>query len=1179
MASMFIPSELRPAVEQTGPLTLARVPDGFDALLVADFSRMRAEGGSGCVCCFVARDDAHAAAFSSALAYFAPTIEILQFPAWDCLPYDRVSPKPEIVSERMATLSRLAQGAEIESPLIIVTTANAVLQRTPPKNEISAASFQAHTGNLLDVDRLMSFLNRNGYSRVGNVMEAGEFAVRGGIIDLFPPGEEEPIRLDLFGDTLESIRCFDPQTQKSTRQRSEVFLVPASEAPIEPDTIARFRSQYVKHFGAVVDDDELYVSISEGRKYPGMEHWLPLFHASLSSFVDYIPETTLFFFDHQLEEAVEKRFELIEEYYEARREGEHGTGSKSTIAGTSYKPLPPDLLYLQTNEWEALTSSFPTRQLSPFAFPDEERALDIGAKQGRTFAAERSSEDTNVFTAVADHVRDLQSQGKRVLIAAWTEGSADRTCNLFKDHGVDDAVMAIGWHEALGLKSSHVGVTVLPIETGFETTSLAIISEQDILGDRLIRKQKRSRRAANFISEVAALSEGDLVVHVDHGIGRYTGLKTIDVSGAPHDCALLEYAGGDKLYLPVENIELLSRFGSEDHGVQLDKLGGAGWQSRKAKLKNRIREMAAELIKIAAARELRQAAVIELPAGQYEEFSARFPFDETDDQLRAIDETVDDLSRGRPMDRLICGDVGFGKTEVALRVAFMAVMKGLQVAVVTPTTLLARQHYKTFSDRFKGWPVTVRQLSRLVNTGEASETREGMANGQVDVVIGTHALLAKKIQFKELGLIIVDEEQRFGVAHKERLKQLRQDVHVLTLTATPIPRTLQLAMTGIRDLSLIATPPVDRLAVRSFVTPFDPVIVREALLREKYRGGQSFYVCPRIADLGDAQAFLEESVPEVSFQIAHGQMPKAELEDVMSAFYDGKFDVLISTTIVESGLDVPAANTLIIHRADMFGLAQLYQLRGRVGRSKARAYAYFTVPSNRKLTDTAEKRLKVLQSLDTLGAGFTLASHDLDIRGAGNLLGEEQSGHIREVGVELYQNMLEEAVAALRVDPGATESGDQWSPQINLGTAVLIPENYVEDLDLRLGLYRRLSNIEEKAEIDGFASELIDRFGPLPDEVNDLLKIVEIKSLCRRACVEKIDAGPKGATLSFRNTTFTNPMGLIEYISQSPGELAVRPDQTLVYKKNMPESEQRLMQMTRLLEVLVDIAEDVEQAA
>jgi transcription-repair coupling factor (superfamily II helicase) len=575
---------------------------------------------------------------------------------------------------------------------------------------------------------------------------------------------------------------------------------------------------------------------------------------------------------------------------------------------------------------------------------------------------------------------------------------------------------------------------------------------------------------------------------------------------------------------------------------------------------------------------LREAPRLTVAPGLYDEFCAGFPYEETDDQEASIAAVLNDLSAGRPMDRLICGDVGFGKTEIALRAAFIAAMNGKQVAVVVPTTLLSRQHFKTFSDRLRGYPLHVAQASRLVAPKELATVKKGLAEGGVDIVIGTHALLGKAIKFKDLGLIVVDEEQHFGVAHKERLKQLRAEVHVLTLTATPIPRTLQLALSGVREMSIIATPPVDRLAVRTFVSPFDPVVVREALLRERYRGGQTFYVCPRIEDIAGAKEFLDKSVPEVRVAVAHGQMPSTMLEDVMSAFYDGKFDVLLSTAIVESGLDIPTANTIIVHRADMFGLAQIYQLRGRVGRSKLRAYALLTLPPNRKITPQAELRLKVLQSLDTLGAGFQLASHDLDIRGAGNLLGDEQSGHIKEVGYELYQQMLEEAVMSLKAGISAPVA-DKWSPQITIGTAVLIPEDYVADLSVRLSLYRRLSEIEDDQAIEGFAAELVDRFGPLPEEVEYLLQVVAIKTLCRRANVEKIEVGPKGAVLSFRDNIFANPDGLISYIAKHEVGARVRPDMKVVFFDEWESPKARLRGANGILRALAGLAEKGKKAA
>jgi len=1167
----------RSPVEQLAPgrpLTLANVADGAEGLVLADLARAIAQkpDAPATSLLVVCRDGARMAQLARALAFFAPDIAVLEFPAWDCQPYDRVSPHAGVVAQRMTVLARLARLKGRAGASVLLTTVNAVLQRVPQKSLIGAQTLSAAPGNMLAMDGIVKWLDLSGFVRASTVREAGDYAVRGGILDLFPPGMADPVRLDFFGDTLESIRTFDAETQRTTDTLRALDLVPVAEFQLTSDTIRRFRLGYVQAFGAPSSDDPLYQAVSEGRRYPGMEHWLPLFHTGLDTLLDYLPKSAIAL-EPLAEDAARERLVQIADYYEARRQALGIEGG-----GAPYNPLPPDRLYMNDAEWHGRLDAVPLVRLTPFAVPEGRgTVIEAGTRAGRNFAPERTQPGDNVFDAVRQHVEALQAAGKRVTIAMWSEGARDRMSHVLADHRVLNLANVSDWPAAVMRPRSEVALAVLGIESGFETADAAVIGEQDILGDRLVRPRRAAKRAENFIAEVTSLSAGDIVVHVDHGIGRFVGLKTIEAAGAPHDCLEIHYAGNDKLFLPVENIELLSRYGSEETTVDLDRLGGTGWQTRKARMKNRIREMAGELIKIAAERQLREAPRFTVEQGAYDEFCAGFPYDETEDQLTAITAVLDDLASGRPMDRLVCGDVGFGKTEVALRAAFVAALTGKQVAVVVPTTLLARQHYKTFTERFRGFPVKLAQASRLVPTPELAKVRAGLADGTIDIVIGTHALLGKNIKFKDLGLLVVDEEQHFGVAHKERLKNLRAEVHVLTLTATPIPRTLQLALTGVRELSIIASPPVDRLAVRTFVSPFDPLNVREAVLRERYRGGQAFYVCPRIEDLGEAKAFLDQHVPEAKVGVAHGQMPPTVLEDVMSAFYDGKYDVLLSTAIVESGLDIPTANTLVVHRADRFGLAQLYQLRGRVGRSKTRAYALLTLPVNRRITPQAERRLKVLQSLDTLGAGFQLASHDLDIRGAGNLLGEEQSGHIKEVGFELYQQMLEEAVASLKA--GIAEPvADRWSPQITIGMPVLIPEDYVPDLSVRLALYRRLADVEDEREIDGFAAELVDRFGPLPDEVKYLLDTVAIKALCRRANVAKIETGPKGAVLSFRDDRFANPEGLVAYIREQGPAARVRPDMKVVLFEDWERPEQRLEGAATILRDLVAIAERAKAA-
>ena len=1141
------------------PLTIAGAPAGFLPLLAADLARAAA-GRAGFVCA----DEVAMRAVADAAAYFAPELEVLTFPAWDCLPYDRASPSLRASAERLATLHRLQ--AKAAGPQLLVTTVAAATQRTLTPFRVRQLVAELKPGRRIERDGLVRLLQANGYVRTDTVHEIGEYAVRGGLIDLWPSGLPHGLRLDFFGDEVDSLRAFDPADQRTTGSADAFTLLPASEALLDADNIKRFRTRYRDLFGAAATGDPLYQAVSDGRRLSGMEHWLPLFEERLATLVDHLGDDDLLIRDDGSQGAADGRFEAIADYYDNR------VRAQAAEPG-SYRPLEPERLYLKRAEWDALLDARPVHLAAPFHQPNGERVVDLGIDPAREFAAERA-QNANIYEAVIDHVTALRRAKKRVVLASYTEGSRERLRGLLADHGLTKTLAVQSWQEALGAAAKNaVAMTVLPLDHGFTAESTAVLTEQDMLGDRLVRKKRRAKSADAFLSELATLSPGDLVVHSDHGIGRYEGLTSIPVGKAPHDCVALEYAGGDKLYVPVENIDVLSRYGNESEGVALDRLGGEAWQRRKSRMKERIREIAGELIATAAARALRAADVANADTG-YAAFVDRFPYAETDDQERAIGDVLGDLSAGRPMDRLVCGDVGFGKTEVALRAAFVAAMAGWQVAVVCPTTLLARQHHKNFVERFRGFPVEVGRLSRLVPAAEAKTTREGLAAGKIDVVVGTHAIIAKSVEFKNLGLVIVDEEQRFGVTHKERLKAMKADVHVLTLTATPIPRTLQMAMSGLRELSVIQTPPVDRLAVRTYVMPWDPVVVREALLREHYRGGQSYFVAPRISEIADLQEFLRNEVPEVRSVVAHGQMSPTEVEERMSAFYDGKYDVLLSTTIVESGLDIPAANTLIVHRADRFGLAQLYQLRGRVGRAKTRAYAYMTTDAKGAMTDTAAKRLEVLANLDSLGAGFQLASHDLDIRGAGNLLGDEQSGHIKEVGFELYQSMLEEAINEAKLggkrDKDAPRDG--LSPQITIDTPILLPEDYVPDLDLRMGLYRRMNQLEDSGAIESFAAELIDRFGKLPAATDNLLKVIGIKLNCRRAGVAKLDAGPRGALVTFHGDGPPDPQGLFAYVERLKGTAKLRPDSKLVVTRDWTDVGARLHGALQLSKGLAKLA-------
>ncbi|MBU3076408.1 transcription-repair coupling factor [Sphingomonas quercus] len=1154
-------TDLQRILKAERPLTLSAAPQGFMPWLMADLARAAAVKGARAV--YVAPDDVTMRGLADAAAYFAPELTVIAFPAWDCLPYDRSSPSLRASSERLAALHRMQRKAR--GPELIVTTINAVTQRTLTPFRIRQLVARLAPGERIDRDRLALLLQANGYVRTDTVHDAGEFAVRGGLVDLFPSGEEQALRLDFFGDEIESVRQFDPGDQRTTGRLEEGFtLLPASEALLDEESIKRFRSGYRARFGATATGDPLYQAISDGRRLAGMEHWLPLFEERLASLFDHLADDDVIVRDAGDAGAADARFEAISDYHANRLR------AQSSDPG-SYRPLEPASLYLDKAEWDAIVADRPLHLATPFREPESPTVLDFDVEGPRDFGAERAANE-NVYEAVAAHLRKLARDKRKSVLASYSRGARERLSGLLADHGVKPIHLVDSWQEALGV--TGVALAVVPLDHGFTAPEVALLTEQDMLGDRLVRRAKRKKSTDAFLQELATLSPGDLVVHADHGIGRYDGLTQIPVGQSPHDCVALEYAGGDKLYVPVENIDVLSRYGAENEGVTLDKLGGVAWQARKARMKERIREIAGELMATAAARALRPADIAEPDAGGYPAFVDRFPYSETDDQERAIADVISDLGAGRPMDRLICGDVGFGKTEVALRAAFVAAMAGMQVAVVCPTTLLARQHFTSFVERFAGFPLNIGRLSRLVPAAEAKKTKEGLAEGTIDVVIGTHAILAKGVEFKRLGLVIVDEEQRFGVTHKERLKALKTDVHMLTLTATPIPRTLQMAMSGLRELSVIQTPPVDRLAVRTYVMPWDPVVLREALLREHYRGGQTYFVVPRIADLPDIEKFLRDDVPEIRYVVAHGQMAPTEVEERMSAFYDRKYDVLLSTTIVESGLDIPSANTMIVHRADRFGLAQLYQIRGRVGRSKTRAYAYMTTAPSRQITETAEKRLQVLTNLDTLGAGFQLASHDLDIRGAGNLLGDEQSGHIKEVGFELYQQMLEEAILDAKAGGGAMAPvrREDFSPQITIDAPIMLPEDYVPDLDLRMGLYRRLNELEDGGSIEAFAAELIDRFGPLPEATQNLLSVIETKLNCRVACIAKLDVGPKGALVTFHPDGFPNVPGLLAYVERLSGTAKLRPDSKLVITRSWPDAKSRLNGALQLSKGLAKVA-------
>ena len=1109
---------------------ISGVPEGLDADLLAK------EILKGSSLIHISSNDKRLSELKTALAFFNPQLEILEFPAWDCLPYDRISPSSDVTSKRISTLSELANNSRKQR--LVLTTVNAVTQRLPTAATIKEAVFPIFSDSLLDIEKLSLFLNNMGFSKCSTVIESGDYSFRGGIIDIFPPGYEYPIRLDLFGDHVEAIRRFDPNTQLGKENLYSVILSSASEVILDKNSISKFRQNYRSEFGVPKSSDGIYEAVSSGIKYQGIEHWLPFFYNNLSTIFDYLPEATVFF-EESFETLVQDRWSSITDQYKNRKDVLLRKGD----LGSPYMPVNAERLYLDPNDVSSCLKGKAQFQFVTVPIPTGNKVTDAGGRLGRNFAPERLAGNKNIFKILASYIFTM-SKKIPIILACFSEGSRSRLVELLSDEGHSNIKLVSNYSEIV----AGVSAAIWDLPGGYVTSDYLVISEQDVLGDRLVRGAKRKRRANNFLTELTSLSLNDLVVHLDHGIGRFAGLKTITAIGAPHECIELEYLGGDRLFLPVENIELLSKYGQET-GI-LDRLGGSSWQSKKAKLKKRIKDMAERLIKVAADRETKKAPKIEVISEMWSDFCARFPYNETEDQLSTVDSIVSDLGRGMPMDRLICGDVGFGKTEIAMRTAFLLANAGYQVALVVPTTLLSRQHTLSFEDRFNGFPVNIKQLSRFVSSTDSAETRKGIENGTVDIVIGTHAVISDKLKFKNLGLLIIDEEQHFGVQHKEKLKQLKSTIHVLTLSATPIPRTLQLSLSGVRELSIIETPPINRLAIRTYVTEFDPVVVREALLRETYRGGQSFFVVPRVADIPEIEEFLSNEVPEVTFDVAHGQLSATELDTRMNAFYDGKVNVLVSTSIVESGIDVPTANTIIVYRSDMFGLSQLYQIRGRVGRAKVRAYAYLTTKPGKRLTRVAQKRLRVLGNIDTLGAGFNIASQDMDIRGAGNILGEEQSGNVREVGYELYQSMLEEAVSKIKIGDNVEVINDtHWSPSISLGVPVLIPETYVSDLDVRLGLYKRLSDLKTKVELEGFAAELIDRFGKIPREVSTLFLVVRIKTMCKKASILKFNGGIRGATIEFKNHKFDNPIGLAEFISEQRGLAQIR-DNKLIVKRD-----------------------------
>ncbi|MGB4191820.1 MAG: transcription-repair coupling factor [Rickettsiales bacterium] len=1105
---------------------------------------------------FICNGDADLELITKQINFFNSELNIVTLPSWDCSNYEKISPNISNLNERINSLNSLSNFGS--KNLILVTTINSLIQLLPPKDLFLTHAKIIKVGDLVEREELLLSLISLSFRRVEVASEPGDFAVRGSIIDIIAK-ENEGWRLDFFGNKLEKIRIFDPMTQISSNVIEEIRILPSSEVILNQETIESFCYNFQHSFGSAATEHPMYEAIKNGRKYPGMEHYLPLFYKELSSIFDYfVPDLILF--DSNWEKEFYLKLQNIQEHYKIRKELLLNRFQDEVI----YYPISPEKLWL---DQESIINKLERyQQIKCHSFDiDSANGVDLKLKSIDNFDLISRSKKVSAFDLLKEY-RDKAK--KKIIIACNSEGSLQRIKSILENYNIHWYHLK-NFSEYKNLSIKTIGVTILNLEAGYSYEDFAIISEQDLLGKKIARKSS-SKDLDHLMAEINNLQIGEYIVHKNHGIGLFSGLEAIKAAGMNHDCLKIIYDNDDILYLPVENFDLLSRYGSSEDHVRLDKLGGHSWQSRKAKLKEKLKEIAAELVKTAALRASREGESLVAVSSIYEEFCAKFQYLETDDQLRSIRDVEQDLSSGRPMDRLICGDVGFGKTEVAMRAAFIAtnaennVKK--QVAIVVPTTLLARQHYHSFFKRFSGFPIQVKQLSRLVSSGESKLVKQGLKDGTVDIIIGTHALFAKDIEFKNLGLLIIDEEQRFGVLQKEKLKKLQEQVHILTLSATPIPRTLQMSLTGIKDLSIIASPPIDRQVVKTYIMNYDSIIIREAIMRELYRGGQIFYVCPRISDLNELLPKLKELVPEIKIVIAHGQMSPVELEQIMSDFYNKKFHLLLSTTIIESGIDIAEANTIFIHRADKFGLSALYQLRGRVGRSNVKAFAYLLLP-NKQLTKLSSTRLEVMQTLDTLGAGFTVASHDMDIRGFGNLVGDEQSGHVKEVGLELYQEMLQEAISTLKENK-ANQTQEEYSPQINLNLPVLLPESYITDLNLRLSIYRNLANLKTVAEVDSFAVELVDRFGVYPIEVDYLLATIKLKIQAKKINIDKIDAGPKAITLGFKDNNCLYPEQTMEFISKNQLVMKLRADHKILISKEFKQAKEKILYISQILDKL-----------
>ncbi len=1084
------------------------------------------------------------------LAFFAPQLAVLHFPDWETLPYDIFSPHQDIVSQRIAALYQLP---ELSHGVLVVPITTA-LHRLAPKRFLLGSSLVLDVGQKLDVEQMRLRLEAAGYRCVDTVYEHGEFAVRGALIDLFPMGSPLPYRIDLFDDEIETLRTFDPENQRSIDKVESIRLLPAREFPLKKEAVTGFRARFRERFDVDFRRCPIYQDLSTGITPAGIEYYLPLFYEETATLFDYLPEDSQVFSLPGIEQAAEQFWSDVRNRYEERR------------VDPERPLLPPAELFMPVEDCFARLKLWPRVVAS-----QQDVEPGIGRERFTAQALPELAIEAKASEPLGKLRRFLDEYAGRVLFTAESAGRREVLLELLARLKLRPQEVE-GWEEFLA-SQERLAITIAPLDEGLHLDDVALVAESPLFGQRVMQRRRREKSrdgGENVIKNLTELREGSPVVHIDHGVGRYQGLVTLEIEGQAQEFLLLQYAEDAKLYVPVASLHLIARYtGSDDALAPLHRLGSETWQKAKRKAAEQVRDVAAELLDIYARRAAREGYAFKDPQVDYETFAAGFPFEETPDQQAAIDAVREDLLSAKPMDRLVCGDVGFGKTEVAMRAAFIAVHGGRQVGVLVPTTLLAQQHYNSFRDRFADWPVRVEVMSRFKSAKEVQSAIAELAEGKIDILIGTHKLLQDDVKFSNLGLVIIDEEHRFGVRQKEQLKALRSEVDILTLTATPIPRTLNMSIAGMRDLSIIATPPARRLSVRTFVMEQQNTVIKEALLRELLRGGQVYYLHNDVKTIEKCAADLQALVPEARVAIGHGQMRERDLEQVMSDFYHKRFNVLVASTIIETGIDVPSANTIIIERADKFGLAQLHQLRGRVGRSHHQAYAYLLTPPRKAMTPDAEKRLEAIANAQDLGAGFVLATHDLEIRGAGELLGEGQSGQIQAVGFTLYMEMLERAVKAIR--KGEQPNLEQplgGGPEINLRLAALIPEDYLPDVHARLILYKRIANAADEDGLKELQVEMIDRFGLLPEPTKNLVRLTLLKLQAEKLGITKIDAGPQGGRIEFSADTSVDPMVLIKLIQSQPNRYKFEGATLFKFQVPMERPEERFNTLEALLERL-----------